>query len=208
MALISSEALGAAATLVYRRVGGVWSQELSLPFATAFAISRDGTTILLGMPSFSGAGEARIYVRSGMTWAQQGPALSVGDGLSEFGKTVALSGDGNTAVVATAGDGTPSTTPFHSGTVWTFTRSGTTWSRQSEKLFVPGIGRFGESLALSGDASAGWSSPATMPSRVATGPGYTSAPAQAGAARHGLRRPMATPTSAAGRRSPLTGSGC
>jgi hypothetical protein len=153
VALISSGALGAAATLVYRRSGGVWSQEFSLPFATAFAISRDGTTVLLGMPSFSGAGEARIYVRSGTTWMQQGAALSAGDGLSEFGETVALSGDGSTAVVATAWDTAPSTTPLHAGTVWTFTRSGASWTRQDAKLFIPGVELFGESLALSGDGS-------------------------------------------------------
>jgi RHS repeat-associated protein len=70
----------------------------------------------------------------------------VGQGLA--GYAVALSGDGNTAVVGGYGDNELV------GAVWIFTRSGNTWTQQGPKLTGKeevGEGQFGEQVAISGD---------------------------------------------------------
>src|SRR5215208_4648756 len=81
---------------------------------------------------------------------QQGQKLTGGGaaGAGRFGTSVALSADGDTALV-----GGPDDDGLR-GAVWTFTRSGTTWSQQGGKLTgggETGNGRFGTSVALSPD---------------------------------------------------------
>jgi hypothetical protein len=84
-------------------------------------------------------------------FVQQGPKLTapeqeqVGGG---FGAQVALSADGNTALVGDPGDN------VFAGAVWTYVRSGSTWSQLGPKLTGPGevgAGRFGLGVALSAD---------------------------------------------------------
>lgn len=106
------------------------------------------------------AGGAWVFTRSGSTWTQQGGKLvgagHVGEGEfahvgeGEFGTSVALSADGNTALIGAPGD------DGDAGAVWVFTRSGSTWTQQGEKLAgggESGEGRFGTSVALSGDGT-------------------------------------------------------
>ena len=71
-------------------------------------------------------------------------------GGAEFGRSVALSADGNTGLVGAGGDG------GGVGAVWVFTRSGTTWTAQDELLANDETGNafFGWSLALSADGDA------------------------------------------------------
>ena len=79
-------------------------------------------------------GAAWVFTRSGTTWTQQGPKL-VGTGAAgdaDQGVSVALSGDGNTALVGGAGDN------GSEGAAWVFTRSGTTWTQQGSKLVGTG----------------------------------------------------------------------
>ena len=83
---------------------------------------------------------------------QQGAKLAGGGeaGLGSFGASVALSTDGNTAVVG--GD----TDNANSGAAWVFTRSGGTWSQQGAKLTpsdATSAARFGSSVALSADGN-------------------------------------------------------
>jgi hypothetical protein len=117
------------------------------------ALSADGDTALVGAPSDdSGVGAAWVFTRSGSTWSQQGEKLTgAGErGRAAFGTGVALSGDGDTAVIGA---------PFDAGGVgaaWVFTRSGSTWTQLGEKLTgggESGAGAFGRSVALSSDAS-------------------------------------------------------
>ena len=70
-----------------------------------------------------------VFTRSGTTWTQQGPALSPPSarGVSGFGASVALSADGNTALVGAKLEA-------HTGVAWVFTRSGSIWKRQGTKL--------------------------------------------------------------------------
>jgi hypothetical protein len=73
---------------------------------------------------------------------------------SYFGQSVAISADGNTALIAGPNDGSNSNFDQNPGAVWVYTRTGATWSEQ-QKLTAPDeIGTssgFGDSVALSGD---------------------------------------------------------
>ena len=120
---------------------------------TSVALSADGnTTIVGGSGDNSSAGAAWVYVRSGGVWSQQGTKLvgtgSVGNAAQGF--SVALSGDGNTAIVGGYVDNS------NAGAVWVFTRSGGVWSQQGTKLVGSGAvggARQGYSVALSADGN-------------------------------------------------------
>jgi hypothetical protein len=128
------------------------------------ALSSDGNTALVGGPGDnSNAGAAWVFTRSGTTWTQQGPKL-VGTGAvgnASQGTSVALSSDGNTALVGGANDDVMGAAPYQAagGAVWVFTRSGTTWTQQGPKLVGTGAtggypgAREGSSVALSGDGN-------------------------------------------------------
>jgi hypothetical protein len=94
-----------------------------------------------------------VFTRSGSTWAQQGEKLMGGEeqGDAGFGKSVALSGDGSTALVGGWYDGNGG--GDHLGAAWVFTSSGSTWTQQGQKLAVTGGNYFGESVALSGNGA-------------------------------------------------------
>jgi hypothetical protein len=94
------------------------------------ALSSDGNTALIG-----GERANWVYTRSGSTWTQQA-TLSDATKYAEFGRSVALSGDGNTALIGGPGDNKGV------GATWVFTRSGSTWTQQGEKL--TGGGRSGQ----------------------------------------------------------------
>ena len=95
------------------------------------ALSADGNTALIGAPADGEyTGSAFVFTRSGSTWTQQGGRLTGGGTIGEawFGESVALSSDGNTALIGGPSDN-------HAvGGAWVFTRSGSTWMQQGEKL--------------------------------------------------------------------------
>ena len=74
------------------------------------------------------------------TWTQQGAKLtgSGESGKGEFGIDVALSSDGNTALIGGYADN------VDVGAAWVFTRSGETWTQQGAKL--TGSGEIGKGL--------------------------------------------------------------
>jgi hypothetical protein len=89
-----------------------------------------------------------VFTRSGATWTQQGSKLTGGgeSGEGAFGASVALSADGNTALIGAPHDN------GYFGAAWAFTRSGSTWAQQGEKRTgggESGEGAFGYSVALS-----------------------------------------------------------
>ncbi len=130
----------------------------------AVALSSAGNTALIGAPfmgdlGVGGAvvGEADVEHRSGpgAPWkglwlrpdnATVDPSWSGGD-QPDLGSSVALSADGNTALVG--GD----TDSAGNGAVWIFTRSAGTWDTRGTKLTVPGTRSFGISVALSADGT-------------------------------------------------------
>jgi hypothetical protein len=149
------------AAWVFTRSGGAWSQQGPKlvgagvspgdGFGTSVALSADGNTALIGAPGHElRQGAAWVFTRSGSTWTQQGPKLTgAGEtGSPWFGYTVALSGDGNTALIGGWLDDS------WKGAAWVFTRSGSTWTQQGEKLTADdedGEGMFGTNVTLSAD---------------------------------------------------------
>jgi FG-GAP repeat len=111
-------------------------------FGDSVALSGDGDTALIGAPGDrSAAGAAWVFTRSGSVWSQQGAKL-VGDcthscsgangigesGTAAFGIGVALSGDGDTALIGAWYD------RKYEGAAWVFTRARSVWSQQGAKL--------------------------------------------------------------------------
>jgi hypothetical protein len=120
-------------------------------FGKSVALSADGSTALVGDPSaVNGHGGAWVFANSG-GWTQQ--SMIVDDEASpfaHFGRSVALSADGLTAVIGGPGDARGS------GAAWAFARSGAVWAQQGGKLTGEGEtpeGHFGRAVALSADAS-------------------------------------------------------
>ncbi|WP_417389767.1 Calx-beta domain-containing protein [Gimesia sp.] len=122
----------------------------------------DGDTMIVGAPFWSATipnqGAALIYVRnrqgthndlSDDTWEYQAALLAPDRAyFDRFGWSVAINGD--TAVVgAVTGDGSV----LNSGSVYVYTRSGTTWSFQQELTASDAVPNdfFGEKLAIEGD---------------------------------------------------------
>ena len=141
-------------------------------FGAAVAISASGNTVLIGGandnsfgPQTSLAtGAAWVFVRSGTTWAQQGPKLTGGAGAetANFGDAVALSSNGDTALVGGENDGNSEEFPGF-GAAWIFVRSGSRWTKQGPALtgshpsnteLIPFQGEeFGSAVALSADGN-------------------------------------------------------
>jgi len=102
------------------------------------ALSADGNTALIGGPHdnalfyFMGLapGAAWVFNRTNGVWAQQGPKLfgASGVGNQNQGTSVALSGDGNTALVGGPFDNN------NTGAAWVFTRTNGVWGQQDNKL--------------------------------------------------------------------------
>ena len=92
-----------------------------------------------------------MFTRSGETWAEGQQLIGSGQvGESYLGAMLALSGDGDTALVGGAFDN------GGAGAVWTLTRSGETWTQQGGKLTgggESGEGLFGGSVSLSADTN-------------------------------------------------------
>jgi PKD repeat protein len=121
-------------------------------FGFSVALSSDGDTALIGARGDGGqVGAAWVFIRSGSTWTQQGAKLTGTDeiGKGEFGSGVALSADGDTALIGAPSDN------GNVGGAWIFTRSGSTWTQRGGKLIgggEVGEGQFGASVALSADS--------------------------------------------------------
>ena len=149
---------GAGGAWVFTRTGSAWSRQggklLGALAVNGFGgarqgqsvgISWDGNTAIVGGPLDSlGTGAAWVFTRSAGTWTQQGPKIvsttSVGEALQ--GWSVALSGDGTTAIVGGIYD------YDNAGAAWIFVRSGNAWVQQGYKLY---------GIDATGGANQGWS---------------------------------------------------
>ncbi len=153
---------GQGSAYVFTRTGTTWSQQAKLTasdgkaedfFGDSVAISDD--TIVVGVPNKSlrvnfNPGAAYVFTRTGTTWSLQ-QKLTVADGADgdRFGYSVGISGD---TIVVSA--------PYvevganqAQGTVYVFTRTGTTWSQQAKLTASDGLNgdQFGYAAAISGD---------------------------------------------------------
>jgi hypothetical protein len=144
---------------IFTRTGTTWTQQAKIFPTTGgyydffgYAVSLDGDTALIGAPGgifnppYPGA--AYIFTRTGTTWTQQARLIpSDGHDGDNFGNVVAL--DGDTAIVG-VGYMAPG-----SGSVYVYTRTGTTWTQQTKIVPVDGfVGEmFGYSVALQGNTA-------------------------------------------------------
>jgi len=150
----------AGAAWVFTRTGEVWTQQGGKLVGTvgifaeegfSVALSADGNTAIVGAPDAGhAAGAASVFIRSAGVWSQQGPVLvgtgAVGSALQ--GWSVALSADGNTAIVSGEADNS------NIGAAWVYTRSKGVWTQQGGKLVgagAVGTAQQGWSVALSAD---------------------------------------------------------
>jgi hypothetical protein len=136
---------GVGAVWGFIRDSGVWVQPLSKFIGSgaigganqgaSVALSADGNTAIVGGPQDnSGVGATWIFTREGNSLVQQGTKLQGNDavGAANQGASVALSADGNTAIVGAPGDNSGF------GAAWIFSRNGSTWSQQGTKLVGSG----------------------------------------------------------------------
>ena len=149
------------AVRVFTRTGSTWTEQAELApksgeeignggLGSSVALSADGNTAVIGVPGDDvGAGAAWVFARSESgAWTQQGGKLtgSGEEGEGQFGSSVALSSNGNAALIGGPGDG------GKVGAAWVFALSGEIWSQQGAKLTgtgESGAGEFGWSVALS-----------------------------------------------------------
>jgi hypothetical protein len=136
------------AAWVFARTNGAWAQQGTKLVGNgaiglaqqgrSVSLSSDGNTAIVGgNVDNNGTGAAWIFTRANGIWAQQSKLVGMNSSGQGQGFSVAMSGDGNTAIVGTQrNDG-----------AWVFTNSGGVWAQQGGTL------SFGFSVALSSDGS-------------------------------------------------------
>ncbi len=186
-----NSAFDSGAAYVFVRYRGLWSQQAYLKASNTGAVDQfgypvavSGDTLVVGAlgedssatgvngnqadNSFSSAGAAYVFVRSGGVWSQQAylKASNTGGG-DAFGVSVAVIGD--TVVVGAQGEDSSATgvdgnqadnSAFQSGAAYVFVRSGGVWCQQAYlkasntgggDLFGDPGDLFGNPVAVSGD---------------------------------------------------------
>jgi len=178
------------AAYIFTRSGTTWSQQRKIQssdiqqydyFGYSVSISSDGNTAIVGAvdedTGGDNAGAAYIFTRSGTTWSKQQKIQASDKEVNDlFGHSVAISPDGNSAIVAAIYEGTSGTQK--AGAAYIFTRSGTTWTQQAK---IQASDReqnewFGWSVSMSGDgntALVGAGSYYTRPAYIFTRSGTT-----------------------------------
>ncbi len=145
------------AAFVFTRTRTGWAQTAELTaadgadgnsFGWSVAITPDGSTALVGATyRDSGSGAAYVFTRTRTGW-QQTSELTGASG-DYFGTSVAMTADGNTALISApaADDAT--------GAVFAFTRTRTGWAQTAELTAAGGASgdTFGDSVAVTPDGT-------------------------------------------------------
>jgi hypothetical protein len=121
------------------------------------ALSADGNTALVGaFNANTSRGAAYAFVRSGTTWSQQQKLLANDSVLYDnFGVSVALAADGNTALIGAYQADLQNPTRPNAGAAYMFVRTGNSWI-QLQKLTANDASQsdnFGTSVALKADGT-------------------------------------------------------
>lgn len=184
-----NSATAAGAAYVFTRSGATWTQQAYVKasnaengdhFGVAAALASDGNTMVVSAGiessnatgidgnqsdnSISNAGAVYAFTRAGAIWTQQAYIKESNTGPDYFGKSLALSSDGNTLAVgapneassATGIDGNQSDNSLSSaGAAYVFTRAGAVWTQQAYvKASNTGMDdTFGWTIALSSDGN-------------------------------------------------------
>jgi FG-GAP repeat len=119
-------------------------------FGSSVAITPDGNAALVGAPSHDRAGAAYLFTRTPVGW-QQTAELTASDAASSdaFGTSVAISADGNIALVGAYGNDN------QTGAAYVFTRTFTGWRQTAELTASDGADGdfFGSSVAITADGN-------------------------------------------------------
>ncbi|HRI07536.1 MAG TPA: DUF4215 domain-containing protein [Nannocystaceae bacterium] len=165
---------GAGAAYVFVRANGVWSQQAYVKaaksgyaqFGIVVALSGNGDTLAVGARGESNTGAAYVFVRANKIWSQQAHIKASNPAANDaFGKSIALSTDGNTLAVGATWEDSAATgvngdqandAAKDSGAAYVFVRANNLWSQQAYiKASNTGVEDwFGWSVALSGDGDA------------------------------------------------------
>ncbi len=155
---------GAGAAYIFIRSGGMWAEQAKIlsddveaqdNFGSSVALSADGNTVIVGArredAGGTNAGAAYVFTRSGGVWTQQAKILS--DDIQtqdNFGASVSLSSDGNTAIV---GANRETTGGASAGAAYVFTRSAGIWTQQAkiQSDDIQGGDSFGFAVSLSSE---------------------------------------------------------
>jgi hypothetical protein len=158
---------GDGAAYVYTLVSGVWTQQAKLVasdresleyFGVSVDLSADGSTAIIGAyledtsPS-TNEGAAYVFTRSAGVWTQQQKLVASDRQFDDrFGNSVALSSDGNTALIGASSADTPG---LDKGAAYVFTRTSGTWTEQQKLLASDAASNdyFGQNVALSANGS-------------------------------------------------------
>jgi WD40 repeat protein len=152
---------GKGAVRVWTRNSDAWLQQgpplagsgaIGNPFRSLVALAANGNTLLVGgSHDNDNVGAVWVWTRTAGAWSQQGPKL-VGTGAvgkAFQGASVALSSDGNIALVGGPIDSTST------GAAWVWARDGVQWTQvsklQGRKAFSNHASSQGWSVALSPD---------------------------------------------------------
>lgn len=153
---------------VYNTTGGSWTQQSKLvsddgesgdSFGRSVALSADGSTALVGsynddIPTGDEVGSVCVFDTKSGSWSQRAK-LTPDDGANGdyFGRSVAVSDDGTTAVVGAYRDNTPN--GEGSGSTYVFQGENSSWSQQAELTPDDGdqLDQFGWSVAVSRDGT-------------------------------------------------------
>ena len=144
----------------------VWTQQAKLTAPASersdqdqfgHAVAASGDTVLVGAHSATidgvdDSGATYVFTRSGTSWPQQARLVPLAAGKYEY-SGIAVSLDGDTALVGAYSDGTE--TSYGCGSAAVFTRSGGAWTCD-DVLFADepkGGAQFGWAVAVSGDTA-------------------------------------------------------
>ena len=150
----------AGSAYIYTRTDGTWSEQTRLIangggandwFGRTVSISSDGNTAIVGAyRDDQYRGSAYIYTRTDNTWIEQAKLLaSDSAAYDNFGYSVSISSDGNTAIVGAYNNN------ISRGSIYVYTRTDSTWSEQAKLLASDGdaYDYFGISVSISSDGN-------------------------------------------------------
>jgi len=148
-----------AAAYVFSASDGAWRQTATIAGGiaaenTVIALSNDGATAVVGGGSNDGRpAPVHVFSRTDDTWTQDA-TLAVEDADSDDHIwTVALSGDGTTALAGASSDDDPN--GDGAGSAYVFSRSGDSWGQEAKLVAADGDSddSFGTSVSLSRDGT-------------------------------------------------------
>lgn len=118
-------------------------------FGMSVALDADGDTVVIGA-HYNNGGYANAFRFSAGSWNQLGVSVSVQNPGAEFGRTVAISADGDTIAIGAPYDNGGGSTR---GQVRVYDLVGASWSPRGVIDGEVDSGRFGQSLAISADGN-------------------------------------------------------